>query len=82
MMGTPPTRRARAMMVYDTTPAAVLSLKKTGIKAPADLQGKKMGAPVFDAGRRAFPIFVKANKLDAAKIACGSTRRRARLLLR
>jgi hypothetical protein len=25
-------------------------------------------APVFDAGRRAFPIFVKANKLDAAKI--------------
>ena len=28
-----------------------------------------MGAPVFDAGRRAFPIFVKANKLDASKIA-------------
>ncbi len=28
-----------------------------------------MGAPVFDAGRRAFPIFVKANKLDAGKIA-------------
>jgi NitT/TauT family transport system substrate-binding protein len=57
------------MMVYDETPAAVFSLKKTGIKKPADLQGKKMGAPVFDAGRRAFPIFVKANKLDASKIA-------------
>ena len=28
-----------------------------------------MGAPVFDAGRRAFPIFVKANKLDGSKIA-------------
>ncbi len=28
-----------------------------------------MGAPVFDAGRRAFPIFVKANKLDGGKIA-------------
>jgi len=28
-----------------------------------------MGAPVFDAGRRAFPIFVKANKLDASRIA-------------
>ena len=28
-----------------------------------------MGAPVFDAGRSAFPIFVKANKLDASKIA-------------
>ena len=27
----------------------------------ADLAGKKLGAPVFDAGRRAFPIFQKAN---------------------
>ena len=27
----------------------------------ADLSGKKLGAPVFDAGRRAFPIFAKAN---------------------
>ena len=66
---TAPNKPVAVMMVYDSTPAAVLSLKKTGIKAPADLQGKKMGAPVFDAGRRAFPIFVKANKLDASKIA-------------
>jgi NitT/TauT family transport system substrate-binding protein len=65
---TAPNKPVAVMMVYDTTPAAVFSLKKTGIKAPADLQGKKMGAPVFDAGRRAFPIFVKANKLDASKI--------------
>jgi NitT/TauT family transport system substrate-binding protein len=65
---TAPNKPVAVMMVYDSTPAAVLSLKKTGIKAPADLQGKKMGAPVFDAGRRAFPIFIKANKLDAAKI--------------
>ena len=27
-----------------------------------------MGAPVFDAGRRAFPLFVKANNLDSSKI--------------
>ncbi len=66
---TAPNKPVAVMMVYDSTPAAVFSLKKTGIKAPADLQGKKMGAPVFDAGRRAFPIFVKANRLDAAKIA-------------
>ena len=51
------------MMVYNTTPAAVLALKKSGIKTPADLKGKKLGAPVFDAGRRGFPIFVKANNL-------------------
>jgi len=66
---TAPTKPVAVMMLYDASPAAVISLKKTGIKAPADLQGKKMGAPVFDAGRKAFPIFVKANKLDASKIA-------------
>jgi NitT/TauT family transport system substrate-binding protein len=49
------------MMVYNNTPAAVLALKKSGIKSPADLSGKKLGAPVFDAGRKAFPIFAKAN---------------------
>jgi NitT/TauT family transport system substrate-binding protein len=66
---TAPNKPVAVMMVYDETPAAVFSLKKTGIRKPADLQGKKMGAPVFDAGRRAFPIFVKANKLDGSKIA-------------
>jgi NitT/TauT family transport system substrate-binding protein len=49
------------MMVYNNTPASVMSLKKSNIKTPADLAGKKLGAPVFDAGRRAFPIFQKAN---------------------
>ncbi|GKS85281.1 ABC transporter substrate-binding protein [Acidovorax sp. SUPP1855] len=49
------------MMVYNNTPASVMALKKSGIAKPADLAGKKLGAPVFDAGRRAFPIFAKAN---------------------
>ncbi len=66
---TAPNKPVAVMMVYDSTPAAVFSLRKSGIRAPADLQGKKMGAPVFDAGRRAFPIFVKANGLDGSKIA-------------
>ncbi len=66
---TAPNKPVAVFMVYDETPAAVFSLKKSNIKKPADLQGKKMGAPVFDAGRRAFPIFVKANKLDSGKIA-------------
>ncbi|MDP3083410.1 MAG: ABC transporter substrate-binding protein [Rubrivivax sp.] len=51
------------MMVYNNTPAAVLTLKKNGIAKPADLSGKKLGAPVFDAGRRGFPIFAKANSV-------------------
>jgi NitT/TauT family transport system substrate-binding protein len=58
---TAPNKPVAVMMVYNNTPAAVLALKKSGIKAPKDLDGKKLGAPVFDAGRRAFPIFAKAN---------------------
>jgi len=55
-------------MVYESTPSAVLVLKKSGIKSPADLAGKTLGAPVFDAGRKAFPVFARANKLDPAKV--------------
>ena len=58
-----PNKPVAVMMVYNNTPAAVLTLKKTGIAKPADLTGKKLGAPVFDAGRKAFPIFTRANNL-------------------
>jgi NitT/TauT family transport system substrate-binding protein len=62
---TAPNKPVAVMMVYNNTPAAVFSLKKSGIKTPSDLNGKKLGAPVFDAGRRAFPIFQKANGIGA-----------------
>jgi NitT/TauT family transport system substrate-binding protein len=65
---TAPNKPVAVMMVYNNTPAAVFSLKKSNIKAPADLVGKKLGAPVFDAGRKAFPIFAKANGIDLAKV--------------
>jgi NitT/TauT family transport system substrate-binding protein len=58
-----PNKPVAVMMVYNNTPAAVMALKKSGIKTPADLNGKKLGAPVFDAGRRGFPIFQKANHI-------------------
>ncbi len=58
-----PNKPVAVMMVYNSTPASVMALKKSGIKTPADLNGKKLGAPVFDAGRRAFPIFAKANNI-------------------
>ena len=60
-----PNKPVAVMMVYNNTPASVMALKKSGIKTPADLNGKKLGAPVFDAGRRAFPIFQKANGIGA-----------------
>lgn len=58
-----PNKPVAVLMVYNNTPAAVMALKKSGIKSPADLNGKKLGAPVFDAGRRGFPIFQKANNI-------------------
>ena len=62
-----PNKPVAVMMVYNNTPASVMALKKSGIKTPADLNGKKLGAPVFDAGRRAFPIFQKANGISAVQ---------------
>jgi NitT/TauT family transport system substrate-binding protein len=61
---TAPNKPVAVMMVYNNTPAAVLTLKKNGISKPADLNGKKLGAPVFDAGRRGFPVFAKANNIS------------------
>jgi NitT/TauT family transport system substrate-binding protein len=62
-----PNKPVAVMMVYNNTPAAVLALKKSGIKSPADLNGKKLGAPGFDAGRKAFPIFAKANSVSGVQ---------------
>lgn len=64
----PGARMQAVMMVYESTPAAVIALKKSNITKPSDLQGKTLGAPVFDAGRKAFPIFAKANRLDTGTI--------------
>ena len=60
-----PNKPVAVMVVYNNTPAAVLVLKKSGIKSLADLTGKKLGAPVFDAGRRGYPILTRVNKLGA-----------------
>jgi NitT/TauT family transport system substrate-binding protein len=37
-------------MAYDFAPFGVYALKKSGIKTPKDLEGKKLGAPVFVSG--------------------------------
>ena len=58
-----PNKPVAIMMVYNNTPAAAFALKSSGVKTPADLAGKKLGAPVFDAGRKAWAIFAKANKI-------------------
>jgi NitT/TauT family transport system substrate-binding protein len=58
-----PIKPVAVMMIYNTSPAAVLALKKSGITKPTDLTGKKLGAPIFDASRRTFPLFAQANNV-------------------
>lgn len=59
-----PNKPVAIMVLYNSLPAAALVLKKSGIKSIADLSGKKLGAPVFDAGRRLFPLLATANKIS------------------
>jgi len=40
-----PNKPVAIMMVYNNTPASVMALKKSGIKSPADLTGKKTRRP-------------------------------------
>lgn len=64
-----PGQAAKAvMMVYDTAPFGVYSLKKTGIKEPKDLVGKRLGAPVFDASYKLFPAFARQVGVDPAAV--------------
>lgn len=56
------------MMAYDFPPFGVYALKKSGIAKPKDLEGKKLGAPVFDASFRLFPAFAKKNGIDRTKV--------------
>ena len=56
------------MMVYDTPAFSIITLKKNGIAKPRDLEGKILGAPAGDGAWAQWPIFVQANKIDAAKV--------------
>jgi NitT/TauT family transport system substrate-binding protein len=56
------------MMGYDTPAFAIITLKKTGISKPKDLEGRVLGAPAPDGAYAQWPIFVDANKIDAGKV--------------
>ncbi|MFO7857347.1 MAG: ABC transporter substrate-binding protein, partial [Ectothiorhodospiraceae bacterium] len=51
-------------VVYDGSPAAVFARADSGIETPADLAGATLAAPSFDTGRRAWPLFARANDLE------------------
>jgi NitT/TauT family transport system substrate-binding protein len=60
-----PAARVQAVfMVLESTPAAVVMLKKSNVKQPKELVGKTLGAPSFDAGRKLWPLFARAVGVD------------------
>ena len=56
------------MMVYDKPPFAVVGRKSLGVEAPADLEGRVLGAPPPDGAWAQFPIFAAENDLDVSAI--------------
>jgi len=55
-------------MLYNRPAYAVIGRKSRGITMPKDLEGKTLGAPPTDTAFAQWPIFVQANKIDAAKV--------------
>ncbi len=56
------------LMVYNNPPFAIVTLTRTGIKKPKDLEGKVLGAPAPDGAYAQWKAFVKENGIDASKV--------------
>jgi NitT/TauT family transport system substrate-binding protein len=56
------------MMIYDAPPFGLYTLKSSGITKPADLVGRSLGAPVFDASYKLFPAFAAQTGIDPAAV--------------
>ncbi len=50
------------------SPLSAITLRRTGIRTPKDLEGKRVAAPETDGGRQFFPAFARATGIDAAKV--------------
>jgi NitT/TauT family transport system substrate-binding protein len=56
------------LLIYDQAPLSLISLKKSNIEKPADLTGRKGGAPTVDATYRLFNVFARVNGVDPARV--------------
>ncbi len=56
------------LMMYDKPPFAIVTIAKTGIAKPKDLEGKILGAPAPDGAYAQWKAFVKENGIDASKV--------------
>jgi NitT/TauT family transport system substrate-binding protein len=55
-------------VVYNRSPLAIITLKKSGIAKPADLKGRSLGAPAGDGAFRLFPLFSKVTGIALADV--------------
>jgi len=60
-----PNDKILAVAFYQNkAPFAIITFKDKGINTPADLVGKKLGAPAGDGPRKLFPLFAKEVKIS------------------
>jgi NitT/TauT family transport system substrate-binding protein len=50
------------------SPLAAMTLRRSNIRTPKDLEGRRVAAPETDAGRQLFPAFARATGIDVARI--------------
>lgn len=62
------TKVISVLQVYDVAPTVILSMKKSQITQPTQLNGKKIASPPAASSRVLFPAFAIANKIDPASI--------------
>jgi NitT/TauT family transport system substrate-binding protein len=55
-------------MLYNRPPFAIVARKSRGVTVPADLEGKRLGAPAADAATAHWPLFARLTGIDAAKV--------------
>ncbi len=53
---------------FDRTLSAIITLAKSGLKQPKDVQNHTMGAPEADASRLLFPVFAAKNGIDPKSV--------------
>lgn len=64
-----PERALKAVAIqYDLNPNSILVRKDSGITKPADLAGKTILGQPFNASRKLFPVFAKANGFDGTSV--------------
>lgn len=56
------------MIVYDKPAFAIVGRKSLGVTEPADLEGRKLGAPPPDGAWQQFPVFAELTGIDPSKV--------------